>query len=564
MTGLPSRQIDFELLGIGTVLKRNRLIVPLNQREYSWGHRHVEELFQDLTDAIASNKQAYFLGAIVLTLGTNGDLEIADGQQRLATTTILLAAIRDYYYHKADNDMVRDLNDFLYTFDRETREDNPRLSLNVTDHEFFFQRVLREPNDNLREAVSPTKPSHELLDHAAIFAEQHVQSILSPLSESAKTEHLNRWLGFIEDSAQVITLKVSDDMNAYVMFETLNDRGLRVSQTDLVKNYLFQESGTRTTEAQDRWSSMHGSLEGLDDDGATIAFLRHLLISIHGPVRERDVLERVRQHVRGRGRAIDFLDILSSAAGDYVDLQTPTSVKWSTNSIRMGRLIRDLTLLRVTPLRPLILAVVRHYDMEQIEQAFRRFISWSARWLIAGGARSGGVETAIGLAAKAVTSGEIGSVDALSDKLAAVVPNNSSFELSFRTFTVANHRLARYYLRSLEVACVDDSEPEWIPNDDTVITLEHILPQRPGANWPGIEAAIHTTYFKRLGNVGLLAQTPNSSVGNAPFEDKKTVFAASEYQLTREISTEDVWGPAEIEERQDRLSKLAVTAWPLE
>jgi len=201
--------------------------------------------------------------------------------------------------------------------------------------------------------------------------------------------------------------------------------------------------------------------------------------------------------------------------------------------------------------------------MAEIEHAFRRFISWSARWLIAGGARSGGVETAIGLAAKAVTSGEIRSIDELSNKLSPVLPNDASFELSFRNFTVANHRLARYYLRSLEIACAGDSEPEWIPNDDTVITLEHILPQRPGVNWPGIEAAIHTTYFKRLGNMALLAQTPNSRVGNAPFEEKKTVLQASEYQLTREISLEQVWGPAEIEERQDRLSKLAVTAWPL-
>ena len=388
MTGLPGSQIEFDMLGIGTVLKRNRLVVPLNQREYSWEERHVEELFQDLADAISSSKQAYFLGAIVLTIGNEGNLEIADGQQRLATTTILLAAIRDYYYRRQDEDMVRDLNDFLHTFVRETRENNPRLRLNVTDHEFFTRRVLKVPDDDLRENVSPTQPSHELLASAAVIAEQHVENILSPHSESAKNEHLNRWLDFIEGSAQVITLKVPDDMNAYVMFETLNDRGLRVSQSDLVKNYLFSEAASRITEAQDRWSSMNGALEVLDDDGATIDFLRHLLISIYGPVREKDVLERVRGNVHGRASAIEFLDALSSAAGDYVALQTPTNMKWSSDTIRMRKLIDDLLLLRVTPLRPLMLSVIRNFGPGETEVAFRRFVSWSVRWLIAGGARS--------------------------------------------------------------------------------------------------------------------------------------------------------------------------------
>ena len=563
MTGLSGSQIEFEMLGIGTVLKRNRLAVPLNQREYSWEERHVQELFQDLTDAISSGKQAYFLGAIVLTIGKEDSFEIADGQQRLATTTILLAAIRDYFYTREDTAMVGHLHDFLHTFVRESRENNPRLRLNVTDHDFFARRVLRDPDDELRVHVSPSQPSHGLLEKAAVLAEQHVKKILSPLSESAKDEHLNRWLDFIESSAQLIILKVPDDMNAYVMFETLNDRGLRVSQSDLVKNYLFSEAEGRIPEAQDRWSSMNAGLEMLEDDDSTITYLRHLLISISGPVRERDVLERVRNNIRGRTSAIEFLDTLSSAALDYVAIQTPSSGKWSGTNKSMSKLIGELLLLRVTPLRPLMLSVIRHFSQNESEAAFRRFVSWSVRWLVAGGARSGGVESAIGIAAKNVTSGQVNTADELSAALGQILTNDSTFTLAFRTFPVANHRLARYYLRTLEVVNADKAEPEFVPNEDSVITLEHVLPQRTGNNWPGIEPAIHSTYFKRLGNMTLLAQTPNADIGNDPFDDKKEVFQASEYQLTREIASEQTWGPAEIEDRQRRLSDLAVKAWPL-
>ena len=113
------------------------------------------------------------------------------------------------------------------------------------------------------------------------------------------------------------------------------------------------------------------------------------------------------------------------------------------------------------------------------------------------------------------------------------------------------------------MAHANEAEPEWIPNEDTVITLEHVLPQNPGDNWPGIESAIHSTYYRRLGNMALLAGKPNRSIGNDPFEEKKRVFEASNYRLTEEVATERVWGPAEIEKRQGRLSELAVRAWPL-
>ena len=93
-------EIGFEHIGIGTALNRNRLVVPVNQREYAWEEKHVLDLFQDFSKAINQDRKTYFLGTIVLTKGKDNVPEVADGQQRLATTTILLAAIRDYLLRK--------------------------------------------------------------------------------------------------------------------------------------------------------------------------------------------------------------------------------------------------------------------------------------------------------------------------------------------------------------------------------------------------------------------------------------------------------------------------------
>lgn len=94
---MKTNEISFEHKGIGSVLAQNRLVVPLNQREYSWEEDHVKELFQDFSSALAVKQGAYFLGTLVFTKGANDHPEVSDGQQRLATTTILLAAVRDFF-----------------------------------------------------------------------------------------------------------------------------------------------------------------------------------------------------------------------------------------------------------------------------------------------------------------------------------------------------------------------------------------------------------------------------------------------------------------------------------
>ena len=98
MTTDIEHQIFFEQLGLGSILKRNQLRVPPNQRNYKWDEREVKQLFQDLARAMDTGD--YFLGTIVTIPREGGILELVDGQQRLATIAILLAAIRDYIQDK--------------------------------------------------------------------------------------------------------------------------------------------------------------------------------------------------------------------------------------------------------------------------------------------------------------------------------------------------------------------------------------------------------------------------------------------------------------------------------
>jgi len=555
-------EIKFDQVGIGTALLHNRLAVPLNQREYSWEEEHVLALFQDLASAIDNSKSSYFLGTIVLTRSKGGVFEVVDGQQRLATTTILLASIRDYFAERKDELLVSDLNNFLFTIVRETREINPRLSLNVDDNQFFRGRILSPKGSRERKQTKVQLLSHERIEQAAQLAEQHVLNIISPYKDSDRISHLNTWVKFIQESALVILLTVADDLNAYVMFETLNDRGLKTSQSDLVKNYLFAQAGDRLAEAQQKWALMAGALETLpQNEDIMITFLRHFVISLYGHTREREVLQKIKEKVIGKPRAIEYLTTMVDAANDYVAMLTSTHAKWNKYNPNMRQAITTIGLLQMLPLRPLMLAVVRKFSSKQTENAFRLFVFWSVRFLIAGGGRSGNVEEAFAKVASEISAGHIDTSGKMTERLIDIIPSDTEFENRFAIARVSRNDIARYYLRALELKEQGSREPEWTPPEQYPINLEHILPEKPDDNWPNFDKSIVPTYHKRIGNMVLLKASVNSVVGNRPFSEKRLHFQKSTFLLTQRVGNRLTWEPKDIDEHQKALAKIAVQIW---
>ncbi|MCI0420635.1 MAG: HNH endonuclease family protein [Acidobacteria bacterium] len=124
--------------------------------------------------------------------------------------------------------------------------------------------------------------------------------------------------------------------------------------------------------------------------------------------------------------------------------------------------------------------------------------------------------------------------------------------------------MARYYLRAMELKLKGEKEPEWVPNDDgDDITLEHVLPENPGGNWPGLSSDVVDMLYTRLGNLVLLQVSKNAKLGNASFEDKKKVLSQAGFALTLRVANYSAWGPDEIADRQAKLAEHALETWPL-
>lgn len=538
--------------------------MPLNQREYSWEHDHVKELFQDFSDALAKNKGGYFLGTIVLTKGGADQPEVSDGQQRLATTSILLAAVRDYFQAQGDAKRAAHIaSKFLYTTDLDTTETVPKLRLNVDDHEFFRKAIVSEPDNKDRKAL-PMKQSHKRIQHASAVACTYIEDLLKPHNKNSHADRLIELVKFIENLAQVIVLKVPDHINAFVMFETLNDRGLKASQADLLKNHLLSLCGDRINEGQQKWAAMVSVLEALDLDDITVTYLHHVLINKYGPIREREVFDKIKSSINSQLSAIGFLDELADGAVHYAALFNPDHKAWAEHGTSTRKNVTTINRdLRVSQIRPLMFAVKRKFSMPEAKRAFRQFVFWSVRFLIVGG-RGGLLDRNYSVAAHKVATGKITTAKGLTQELSEIVPNDVVFEAAFSEAKVSHNYFARYLLRALEQHTQKVAEPEFVPSDDeAVINLEHVLPENPGQSWPGLDAETAAAYFRRIGNFCLLQVQKNASIGNISFDKKKPALKASTFQTTSEVANESAWGSKEIIDRQKRLAKLAVETWPL-
>lgn len=561
---MPGTKFQFQHMGIGDLLRLERLVVPPNQRSYAWEETHVRDLFQDLSGAIEADEADYFLGTIVLTQENEGPPQVTDGQQRLATVTILLSKIRDQFIEfgretraiEIDNNYIKQLSD-------DSDDSIPKLRMNIDDDLFFSEYVTYLPDEKVSPAQQLSE-SNEKIRVATSIAGQHVKDLIAQHNQDIASSVLLKWVNFIRNKATVVVVRVPTIVDAYRMFETLNDRGLRASQADLLKNYFFSRAPGREHEVQGLWGSITGAIETIGDDSDLVTYIRHYWITQNGQTRERDLADHIRLQVTSATKTINLLSGLDNASPAYVALFNPDHPRWNPYKSACRNYIRIiLNDLRVEQIRPLMFATAHHFDPDEATKAFRLFVSWSVRYLVVGG-RGGFLDSHYAQRAYEIGSGSVKSVKELADRMKAYLPNDLSFEEAFATARVSKSWLARYYLRALDLAMVGETEPEVLANvDKEILNTEHILPKTPGDDWD-VEQELALACQNRLGNLALLKASKNVSLGNSGFNVKKKEYAKSVLSITNQITHYDKWTLDEINDRQKKMAKLAVKVWSLD
>jgi len=554
-------EISINLEGIGHALSDNMLAVPIYQRSYAWEEIHVLELFQDIATAISEQEKEYFIGSIVISQHSSDRPEVVDGQQRLATASILIAAVRDWFHKQGDTNRTDDIDrEFLSVRDLRTQERVARLRLNEGDHDYFLRTILSPP-DSPDRALDAQRESHRKIAKAAELAQKHVRTIVEMTNRPV--DRLIDWIEYLRSGVRVIWVKVPDHANAFTIFETLNDRGLDLAISDLLKNYLFHLADDRITEVQQRWVSMFSALDAADNEKIVVDYIRHLWSSKNGLTREKDLYDKIRRKITSKQGAIDFASELEANSKLYASLLNTDHESWSDYGATTRFHMATINLLRMVQVRPLLLGILSKFPVNEVRKALKLMVSWSVRFLIYGGVGGGTLEKHYSARAMQIWDGSITTAKALLDAMRHVVPTDNQFEGAFSNASVSKNYLARYYLRALENQERGAPSPELIPNpNEEVVSLEHVLPENPSPAWAHINEETSKAYHKRIGNLSLIQASINMEAGNDGFDIKKPLLSNSEFKLTSAIADYAQWGPNEIESRQNHLAKLAVKAWP--
>jgi hypothetical protein len=506
--------------------------------------------------------RTYFLGTVVLTKGKNNVLEIADGQQRLATTTMVISAIRDYFSDKGYSPQVNSIeSEFLSVYDRIKEEKKSRLTLNIDDNNFFANTVVLKKHDRVYQA--PDRRSHKLIIDAYAEIKDYIANIVKQYDDKNAKQRLNEMIDFLKLNTRVVKLVVDSEETAFTLFETLNDRGLKTSQADLVKNFIFRLADDRLGEAQRAWSAMRGAIESISDkdEDITMEFLRIGCCVITGPTQKRDVLRKIQDKVNGKSDSIQILIDFEKFSKDYAAILNSDHQKWNPYPTDIRESITTLSIIGVAQVRPLLLAVAMYFNDKEAAKAFKLLLSWSVRFNIKG-VREGNVGNDYARLAFKIYKKEIKNVEELRKSAENITISDAEFRIAFANATVNVAKTARYYLRALEREAKNEPNPENVPNSDKAINLEHIMPESPNSDWNVTQQDLET-HLNRLGNLALMQADRNNKIGNLKFSEKREIFKISTFLLTNRIAQAEKWGIEEIESRQKIMADLAVKTWSL-
>lgn len=555
-----TRELDIKLAGLGGIVAASRHAVPIYQRSYAWKDDHVEDLLNDIATAIRDGDEEYFLGSIVLTNADSDQPDVVDGQQRLATTVIVIAAIRDFLLRNEQQTKADEIGrTYLASVDLRTEELEPRLRLNSVDNDFFINRIVTEPSK--RKKSKPELESHRRIDKAAAIAAKRIKAVAGS-SGSRSVDALIDWIDFIHKKAKVISVSVPSDANAFTIFETLNDRGLALAITDLLKNYLFSKAGSRLEEVQGEWTSMGSVLEAIGSDEVVVDYVRHFWSSQHGLAREKQLYKEIRKKVSTSAKSVGFVADLNRYAKTYCALFNSGHPFWKPYGDVAKSYVAAINSLQTRESLPLLLAIAVNFSTSETVKALRLLVSCIVRSLVVSG-RGGTLEVKYSAIAKLIFEKEIVKETDLRAELLKIVPTDSEFREAFSVASSSNSQRVRYWLREIE-AYSNAEKAGWKPSESVDdVSLEHVLPLNLSEGWGDFDEESHRTYVRRLGNLAILGALENSDIGNGGFTEKKKVLKNSNFNTTSSIARKSAWTAEAIIERQEQLAELAVKTWPL-
>lgn len=535
--------------------------MPVNQREFSWTSEQIDILWDDITSALLHSRGEYFLGAIV-TGPTSDDKtrEIVDGQQRLAILSMIFAALAAEWKARKDEKRATGVfRDYLGAEERRTGEVIPKLRLNETNDSVYQKLVLHSEEATAAERKTWAQ-SNKLLESALLRVRAKLQAWIADADDP--TPRLLDLEEFISVNTNIILIEVGDESDAFVIFETLNDRGLDLAVSDLVKNYLFSLAGPHIDRFKKLWTEI-SLLVGTEN---MTPFLRHSWLSEHEIVRERELYRALRAAVKNPAASRQLIDRLRRLADLYAALINPEHAFWSDFTPEVRTNLDALLLFKVTQYRPVALAAMETFKPDEVTKVLRMLMVISFRYTVISALGTGNLEKVYADAALAIRNEQAKTPARLFSYLRQAYVPDERFAGDFSARPFNKSPIARYTLAEINDHLEKDPE-RMVAERTGRVTLEHILPRNPDKDWRGAIPKDEDieNYFERVGNLTLLEKGRNAGIANASYLKKKAdAYSKSSLAVNRDLMKHVSWTSIEIAERSDRFAKAATQIWRID
>lgn len=421
----------------------------------------------------------------------------------------------------------------------------PKLTLNSTNNSFFANYIANR-NTPSKSTLKDEDNSSCLLYKAFIFFEKKIKEKF-PEENGAK---IAEYIEMIGEQLKFILITVQNELDAYILFQTLNARGVELTAADLLKNYflnLLKDNSDDLDLANEMWEKVNSkvSTEKLPD------FLRCVINSHEDLVRKSRLFKEIKNIIKTPQAALEFITQIYNSTSLYIALQNSNHSSWNEFSNQNVKYYIDiLELLRFKSSLPLLLTAREKLDNEEAFVEILRICAiLSIRYSISQ-ARTNKLELNYNKIACNISSGKYKTLKDIIKELKLIDISDDDFKKSFSMYskkaTSGNEaKVVKFLLTSIERHLSNGC-------DEEIATIEHILPLSSSDN-----QAIH-----KLGNYILLESKYNKELKDKNFKEKVVVYSKSKFKLAKYIANNFTsWDSKSIDKYQNYLAKQALAIW---
>ena len=536
--------------------------IPYYQRPYLWTIKETSELLEDIQEAIGSfsgeiaAKNPYFLGSIVLNKETDKPLsEVLDGQQRLITITILYSTLR-----ALNKQISNDISTFILEKGNPLRgtKDQYRIQLKEEDKSFFEEYIQKENGFqkllNLNEDIK-----HTVSQKNIIVNSKYCHKILKELPVSA----IEKFASFISLKCLMVVVAAPNHDSAYRIFSVLNDRGLDLGPTDILKAEIVGRLGTdEIPESSRKWEDLE---QNLGRDSFKDLFSNIRMIYLKSKI--RNIVREYKDYILKNNPVKDFLLREVFPYGDAFEQILSQSYECTDDnkSKKINKYFKYLSRIdNIDWQAPALLYLKLKKDFpDKLIDFYIRLERLAAGMMILRYnvneriERYGRVLEEIEKKSDFQSNGA--SLDLTSEEIDKII-----YEINSDIYNKFGKLRLMIMLRLDEALSTGGAAYNY-----EITTIEHVLPQTPTGEWlkwwPDLKA--REEWLNRLGNLVLLNRRQNSSAKNYDFKTKKekyfTKSGISPYAITSQVLSETEWTPEVVERRQEILVDKLTEIWSL-